>query len=61
MDDERDENSEAIGLFWGIAMLAWISLLGLFLMVAMTVVSIIELSKIAFNSTKEKLTEISRR
>lgn len=60
MDDKKEEDFESIGLFWGLALLVWMSLFGLVLMISMTVISVIELAKIAFDSTKDRLSRLSR-
>lgn len=60
MDDKKEEDFESIGLFWGLTLLVWMSLFGLILMISMTVISVIELAKIAFDSTKDRLSRLSR-
>lgn len=61
MSDREEDQFEAIGLFWALAMFAWMSMLGFFLMFAMTVVSIFELSRIAYNNIKEMVNRLRQR
>jgi hypothetical protein len=61
MSDREEDQFEAIGLFWAIAMFAWISGFGFFLMFAMIIVSIFELSRIAYNRINEMVNRLRQR